>query len=95
MKKLLLGIFALLFVISLSAWHLVNKPKPAAKETVYTWHKYNTAGTAELSPAVVYTGSDVQARNFFGCPEDNETICARAYDEEGQPLDIYIMKALP
>lgn len=87
--------FALLFVVSLSAWSLVHKPTAPAKTTSYTWHKYNSAGTAELVPTVPFTGSDVQARDFFGCPEDNETICARAYDEEGQPLDIYIMKALP
>lgn len=93
MKKLLLGLFALLFVVSLSAWSLVHKPKPAAKATTITWHKYNAAGNAELVPTVPYTGSASAAKNFFDCPDGEEAICARGYDEEGQPLDLYIMKS--
>ena len=94
MAKLILGTFALLLVVSLSAWSLVNKPTPAAKETNYTWHKYNQAGDQELFPAVTFYGTDEEAEDEFECPEGLSVICARAYDG-ATPLDIYITKSNP
>lgn len=95
MKRLLLGFFALMFVISLSAFHQMNSKKEKQAQQSLIWHKYNNAGTAELVPAVTFTGTAGQARTEFSCPEDDETICARAYNDEGMPLNIYILKANP
>lgn len=95
MKRLLLGLFALMFVISLSAFHHMNSKKESQAQQTLIWHKYNNAGTAELVPAVTFTGTAAQARTEFGCPEDDETICARAYNDEGVGLSIYILKSNP
>lgn len=94
MKRYLLAVFALLFVISLSAFHHNTSKKETAKPDVYTWHKYNNAGTAELVPAVTMTGTAEEARLEFGCEESTETICARAYNGS-TPLEIYILKPNP
>lgn len=95
MKKILFGLFAVLFVISLSAFHNFSSKKEKTTLQNYVWHKYNNAGTTELVPAVTFTGTDEEARTEFGCPEDNEVICARAYNDQGVPLDIYILKPAP
>lgn len=95
MKKQLLGILAIAFAISLSAFTTVkNKTTTVSPQASYTWHKYNAAGTAELVPAVTFNGTDLGARQAFNCPEADETICARAYNGS-TPLDIYILKANP
>ena len=95
MKRLLLGLFALMFVISLSAFHHMNSKKENQAQQSLTWHKYNTAGNAELVPAVIFVGTEAQARTEFDCPEASQTICARAYDDEGLPTSRYILKANP
>ncbi|MBK8088099.1 MAG: hypothetical protein IPK31_09185 [Chitinophagaceae bacterium] len=95
MKRLLLGLFALMFVISLSAFHHMNSKKENKAALSFTWHKYMNDGSAELVPAVTFTGTEAQARIEFGCPEDDDIICARAYDDEGTPQSLYILKANP
>lgn len=96
MKKLLLGIFAVLFVLSLSAWHITTtKTKPATKSlTEYTWHMYNVEGTEELVPAVTFFGTAIEAQEEFECPEGTGRYCARAYNGQ-TALNIYIEKPQP
>ena len=95
MKKILLGLFALLFVVSLSAWHMVGKTKTAKENlTEYTWHKYNEEGTAEIVPAVTFFGTAVDAQEEFECPEGTGRYCARAYNGQ-TALNIYIDKPQP
>lgn len=93
---MLLGLFALLFVISLSAYHWSAKSgQPVVeKESVYTWHKYNEAGDQELFPAVTFVGTAQEAEDEFECPQGEAVICARAYDGM-TPLDIYVRKTNP
>jgi hypothetical protein len=70
----------------------VNKNKPANTQ-VYSWHMYNLSGTAELVPAQIFYGTESGARIQFGCPPGITVICARAYDIEGNPLNVYIKKS--
>ncbi len=93
MKKISLGIFALLIAIGFSAFAVIHKKtKPVANDPTYVWHKFNAAGTAELSPVVTYTGTAAMAKQTFGCPDGTAVNCARAYDADNQPLPIYIKK---
>lgn len=92
---MLLGLFALLFVISLSAYHWSGKKtKPAVQENQYTWHKYNEAGDQELVPAVTFFGTAEEAEEEFDCLEGSLVICARAYNGV-TPLNIYVLKSTP
>lgn len=89
MKKHLLGLSALVLAIVMSAFSL---PENSSDNQVYTWRKYNPAGTAELSPVVSFTGSANDARDAFDCPDEGEVICARAYTSNGTPLNLFIEK---
>lgn len=92
MKKYLMGIIAIVLAITFSAFTTsVNKKVNLNKQT-FTWHKYNAAGTAELSPIVSFTGDASQAKDQFQCPDGNTVKCARAYNAVGNPLDVFIMK---
>lgn len=90
MKKHFLGLFAFAMAIALSSFTLFTKEK--ADTQVLTWHKYNAAGTMELVPIVSFTGTELQARVTFGCPDAGAVICARAYSSSGDPLNRYIAK---
>lgn len=89
MKKLSLGIFAVVLAIGFSAF--TSKSLTESNQS-YVWHKYNAAGTAELSPVVKYTGTTAGARASFGCSDAGAVNCARAYDAEGIAQDVYIKK---
>jgi len=91
MKKSLLGFSALILAISLSAFTSGGIQKDDALVD-YEWHKYNAAGTAELSPTVIFDGTAADARVDFGCPTSGSKTCGRAYDSNGLPLNIYITK---
>lgn len=92
MKKLFVGFFAVVLVLSLSAYHWSAKlSNPVAKQTDYTWYKYNQAGDQELFPAVTFYGTATEAAQEFDCPDGATVICARAYDGT-TPLDIYVLK---
>ncbi len=93
MKKFVLGIIAVAFAVGVSAFTIIHKKSDKAKMESYTWHKFNAAGTAELSPVVTYTGTAAGAKSAFGCPDGTTVNCARAYDSEGNPLDIYVKKS--
>lgn len=95
MKQKIFGLLVIAVAITLSAFTYETDHKATSlTQMSYTWHKYNNAGTAELVPAVTFTGSDLGARQAFNCPEADETICARAYNGS-TPLDIYILKPIP
>ena len=92
MKKYLLGIFAAIMAIAFSAFTVSSSnPKTGSLDT-YVWHKYNAAGTVELSPIVTYTGTADGAKTAFGCPDGTSVNCASAYDLDGNPLGIYVKK---
>jgi len=94
MKKYLLGISIVLLAVGFSAFTLHKKNSDRQNAlTDYVWHKYNAAGTAEVSPVETFTGTAEGAKTAFGCPNGSTVICARAYDDEGTPLDIYVMKS--
>lgn len=95
MKKYLLGMAAVALAIVFSAFSIKHEKDEANSLQTYTWHKYNTAGTAELSPVVSYTGTASGARNQFGCPTEGAVTCGRAYDAEGNPLSVFISKPAP
>ena len=95
MKKYLLGVVAVVMAIVFSAFSVQKDENRESNLQVYTWHMYNTAGTAELSPVVSFTGTEPNTRTEFGCSTGGPVICARAYDSEGTPLDIYIDKPAP
>ncbi|ULQ55445.1 hypothetical protein KJS94_12410 [Flavihumibacter rivuli] len=89
MKKQLLGLGALTIAIVMSAFSLPDKTSDNQMEL--EWHKYNSAGTAELVPAVTFLGTESEARAQFGCPSPGNKICARGYDD-GVPTSNYISK---
>jgi hypothetical protein len=95
MKKYLLGTAAVVMAICFSAFTFHPKSDGNSSMQTYTWHKYNTAGTAELSPVVSYTGTASGARSQFGCPTEGAVTCGRAYDAEGNPLSVFISKPAP
>jgi hypothetical protein len=93
MKKFSFRIIAVLLAVGFSAFTFThNKANNKEMKTDYVWHKFNPAGTAELSPVVTFTGTEAGAKSAFGCPDGTTVYCARAYDSEGNPLDIYIRK---
>jgi len=92
MKKYLSGIVAVVLAIGFSAFTANHQEKKYGNMQDYTWHKFNAAGTAELSPAVTFTGTDAGAKSAFGCPDGSSVNCARAYDEFGGALNIYVKK---
>jgi hypothetical protein len=93
MKKYFLIIAILVLGVGFSAFKFSGAGKKAEKMQIYTWHKYNAAGTSEIIPAVTYTGTAAGAKSSFGCPDGNTVNCARAYDSEGNPLNIYVKKS--
>lgn len=93
MKKYFLFLTVLLLAAGFSAFKLGSEKNKAEKFQTYTWHKYNAAGTAEIIPAVTYTGTASGAKTAFGCPDGSTVNCARAYDGDGNPLNIYVMKS--
>ncbi len=92
MKKYFIGIVAIFFAIALSIFTVSFTEVKNSNEEVLTWHKFNTAGTMELSPTVTYTGTASQAQAAFNCSLGISVICARAYDAEGIPTGNYIQK---
>lgn len=92
MKKYLNGTIALVLAVTVSAFNVARNNEMASKKTDYTWHKFNAAGTAELSPAVTFFGTAAGAKTAFGCPDGTSVNCARAYDMSGTPLAIYVKK---
>ena len=92
MKKFLAGFVAVVLAISFSAFTAVNKPANEKAKLTLTWHKYNPAGTMELSPVVSYTGTAAQAQAAFNCPNGTSVICARGYDSDGNPTSNFIKK---
>ncbi|HET6994905.1 MAG TPA: hypothetical protein VFI06_07975 [Chitinophagaceae bacterium] len=92
MRKYFLSILAIGLAIGFSAFTIPHDKTNKEKQT-YVWHKYNAAGTAELSPIVTYTGTEAGAKSAFGCSEGTTVFCARAYDSEGSGLDLYVKKS--
>lgn len=95
MKNYVLGLLAIILAVGLSAFNYSNNGTANEPLQSFTWHKYNAEGTAELTPVVPFTGTSSGARNSFLCPDPGERICARAYDDEGNPLEMYITKPAP
>ncbi len=93
MKKYFPGIMAIILAIGFSAFNINHFKEPVGSKIDYTWHKYNPAGTAELSPVVTYFGSAAGAKTAFGCPDGTTVNCARAYDMDGNALSIYVKKS--
>ena len=93
MQKIVTGITAVILAISFSAFTAIQEPTNKKAMLTVIWHKYNAAGTAELSPIVSYTGTSAQAKAAFGCSDGNIVICARAYDLDGNQLSMYITKS--
>jgi uncharacterized protein YxeA len=92
MKKYLIGLMAVVLAIGFSAFNGSQEKKKSDMQQTFTWHKYNPAGTSELSPVVTFVGTANDAKSAFNCPDGLSVICARAYDEEGTPLDVYVRK---
>jgi hypothetical protein len=93
MRKYFLSILAIVLAIGFSAFTIPHDQMNKKGKDVFVWHKFNAAGTAELSPIVSYMGSEAGARSAFACSEGTTVNCARAYDSEGTPLDLYIKKS--
>lgn len=92
MKKYFLGIMAMILAVGFSAFTVTSTKINNSKSDTFTWHKFNAAGTMELSPIVTYTGTAAGAQSAFGCPEGNTVNCARAYDALGNPTVNYVKK---
>ena len=92
MKKYLLGIIAIFLAICFTAFTVKEKKENNSIKTSYVWHKFNPAGTAELSPVVTFTGTSDEAKVAFACPDGASVNCARAYTMTGTPLSIYVKK---
>ncbi len=93
MKKFGFALSAIAFIAILSAFTLSQNKKDSMPQQTYVWHKYNAAGTAELSPTVSYIGTAAGAKTAFGCTDGTSVNCARAYDIEGNPLSLYVKKS--
>lgn len=93
MKKLGFILSTIALIAILSAFTISKNTKETTSPQTYVWHKYNAAGNAELSPIVTYVGTAAGAKTAFGCPDGSSVNCARAYDLEGNPLDIYVKKS--
>lgn len=92
MKKFLLGFIAIFLAIGFSAFSFKPNTLNRIEKDSYVWHKYNPAGTAELSPVVTFTGTATEAKTTFGCPDGTTVNCARAYTMAGSPLPIFVKK---
>jgi hypothetical protein len=92
MKKFMAGIAAVVLALSFSAFTVIHKPANEKAMLILTWHKYNPAGTMELSPVVSYTGTAAQAKAAFNCPDGPTVNCARGYDADGNPTSNFITK---
>ena len=92
MKKYFLGIVAIVLALGFSAFTTMDRKVTKSGSQSFIWHKYNPAGTAELSPTVWFEGTIEEASAYFQCPEGNSVFCARAYDVT-IPLDYYIVKS--
>jgi hypothetical protein len=79
--------------IGFSAFTIPKEKTSNKAMDTFVWHRYNAAGTAELSPIDSYTGTSPGAKSVFGCGDGGTVHCARAYDIEGTPLDLYITKS--
>lgn len=79
-----MGVAAVLLAVAFSAFSYLPIKK-GTSVTDFTWAKTNLDGTIPSNPDLFF-GTAAEAQSHFSCPEGSTYYCAKAVDENNDPI---------